>query len=139
MVLGTSVGENTTCITCDSELTYLLVLDSVSNEETERIVTELRELIPDADYLWWENQKVGIILLADVFPDYDELAVCEANNIHCQYLSISGKSFLQPTTPPSLGTASRVNVTTKDEDNSIYVSTSEVIFRGKFRQLQNAD
>ncbi|WP_304411291.1 hypothetical protein [Bacteroides acidifaciens] len=138
MVLGTNVGNGgVTCITCEDELTYLVVLDSISNEETERITDEFRELIPNVNYLWWENQKIGIIFLTEQFPDYDELAVCEVNNIHCQYLSMTGKTFLTPT-PPSLGTASRVNVTTTDENN-ILVATSEPIFRGKFRQLYTAD
>ena len=138
MVLGTNVGDGgVTCITCENELTYLVVLDSISNEETERITDEFMELIPNVNYLWWENQKIGIIFLTEQFPDYDELAVCEANNIHCQYLSMTGKTFLTHT-PPSLGTASRVNVTTTDENN-ILVATSEPIFRGKFRQLYTAD
>lgn len=127
-LIATNVGE-ATCITTENELTYLVVLDSVSKEETERIFDRMEELCPDLNWIWWETQKVGIMFLVGEAPNKNEIEKIEQEEIHCPYISTLQKDVLNETNAGS----SRVSVYTEDK-NVVCVSTSSTIFRGPLKK-----
>lgn len=127
-LVATNAGE-ATCITTETELTYLVVLDSISKEETERIFDMMEEVCPNLNWIWWETQKVGIIFLVDDTPNKSEIEKIEQKEIYCPYISTLQKDAL---TEANAG-SSRVSVYTEDK-NVVCVSTSSTIFRGPLKK-----
>ena len=118
-------GDGSTYVTTSNKLSYMVVLDSVSLEETERICQEMENICPDMNYLWWERQKVGIIFAVDKPIDCDALKECEQREIHCSYVTVT-KEFFEGETPEKTA-ASRVSVYT-DEEKAVRVDTTSNIF-----------
>lgn len=125
-----------TFISMDNPLTYMCVLDSVSEEETTRIWELMTETAPNIDYLWWEKERVGILIHTDTDPDYDALKEIEINEIHCSYVSMKDAKYEESvdTTEPKGVLSSRVSIYTT-KDNGVLVSALSDIFHAPFRQL----
>lgn len=131
-------GDDPPYISPDCSLTYMVVLDSVSKEETERIVDIMEDRLLDEfedypifHYLWWGKQKVGIIFSADdkAVKQNDAIKKSEEELIHCPYVSMTGVSFKDG---PDKNGVSRVSVYTNDK-NAVLVSTSSTIFECYFK------
>lgn len=151
--------EDTVRIKIRNRLFYILALDGLSLEESERLWLSLLEYMnsvvktedgpyPQNDwsvhYSWWERQKVAVLFITGDVLDrlqliekdpqelVETLIKFEENEIHIPYCSMNALEGKLETGKSSV--ASRVSITTNDNTGEVVVSTSEEICRAAFRR-----
>lgn len=143
--IHTNNNASTTEVFVRNRLYYLLILDSVSKEETHRLWEEFdntlesaygeddkREVIKTAiHYLWWEKSMVGAIFItSDIFPLLEEesptpinelITVTEKEEIKIPYCSMYYDIFKNLNSGGNT-TSSRIVTTLDDENAAVLVS-----------------
>lgn len=135
--LLTTSSEEYTSIRTTNDLTYVMVMESVSNEETKRIWDAMTDISGGLNYLWWSKRKIGIIFQVDTEPDYDALQEYVQKDVHCPYVVLShfdNTGEDEDLTPVSVREQLRTGVYVTKEKNVIVGVSSSLIFSGPFEK-----
>lgn len=134
--LLTTNNSGKTFVRIEGELTYVLVMESISQEETERIWDEMTDMA-ELHYLWWEDRKIGIIFQTESEPNYDKLEKYVKKDVHCPYLVVS--QYIDPTektdapVPVPVLDGLRTSVYFTKDKNLLISSNSSDMFTGHLK------